>query len=101
MANDTSATVRREAPHTNRTTRTATITNALTRRAQDVLNDTSIDPQSRAIIRYAMEINDPWLTELVRRAEAGKASSTRSISRKHTTRVKLLRTTEESKRSWR
>ena len=73
MANDTSATVRREAPHTNRTTRTATITNALTRRAQDVLNDTSIDPQSRAIIRYAMEINDPWLTELVRRAEAGES----------------------------
>jgi hypothetical protein len=29
------------------------------------LNDTSIDPQSRAITRYAMEINDPWLAELV------------------------------------
>jgi hypothetical protein len=42
--------------------------NALKRRAQAVLNDTSIDSQSRAIIRYAMEINDPWLAELVRRA---------------------------------
>jgi hypothetical protein len=30
------------------------------------------DPQSRAIIRYAMEINDPWLAELVRRADAGE-----------------------------
>jgi len=49
--------------------------NALKRRAQEVLNDTSIDPQSRAIIRYAMEINDPWLAELVRRAEAGEAIS--------------------------
>lgn len=46
--------------------------NALKRRAQAVLNDMSIDPQSRAIIRYAMEINDPWLAELVRRADAGE-----------------------------
>jgi hypothetical protein len=46
--------------------------NALKRRAQAVFNDTSIDPQSRAIIRYAMEINDPWLAELVRRADAGE-----------------------------
>jgi hypothetical protein len=37
------------------------------------LNDKSIDPQSRAIIRYALEIHDPWLAELVRRAEAGEA----------------------------
>ncbi len=72
MTIDSSATVRHEAPHTNRTTRNATIMNALKRRAQAVLNDTSIDPQSRAIIRYAMEINDPWLAELVRRADAGE-----------------------------
>ena len=72
MTTDSSATVRNEAPHTNRTTRTATIMNALKRRAQSVLNDTSIDPQSRSIIRYAMEINDPWLAELVRRADAGE-----------------------------
>jgi hypothetical protein len=37
------------------------------------LNDDSIDPQSRAIIRYAMERNDPWLARLVRRADAGEA----------------------------
>jgi hypothetical protein len=37
------------------------------------LNDESIDPQSRAIIRYALEINDPWLARLVRRADAGEA----------------------------
>ena len=30
------------------------------------------DAQSRAIIRYALEINDPWLAKLVRRAEAGE-----------------------------
>jgi len=63
MANHSSATVR-ETPHVNET--------CLKRRAQSVLNDRTIDPQSRAIIRYALEINDPWLAELVRRADAGE-----------------------------
>ncbi len=71
MATHGSATVR-EIPHGNRTTRTATIINALKQRAQEVLNDKSIDPQSRAVIRYALETNDPWLAELVRRADAGE-----------------------------
>ena len=71
MANDSSATVR-ETPHATRTSRTNTIMNALKQRAQAVLNDRSIDPQSRAIIRYALETNDPWLAELVRRADAGE-----------------------------
>lgn len=74
MVTDTSATVREEAPHANQITRTATILNALKRRAQAVLNDSSIDPESRAIIRYAMEINDPWLAELVRRANEGETA---------------------------
>ena len=73
MANHSSASVREHTPHSNRTTRTNTIVNALKRRAQAVLNDDSIDPQSRAIIRYAMERNDPWLARLVRRADAGEA----------------------------
>ena len=71
MANDSSATVR-EIPHVNRTSRTNTIMNALKQRAHAVLNDRTIDPQSRAIIRYALETNDPWLAELVRRADAGE-----------------------------
>src|SRR5690349_7199287 len=65
MANHSSAT-----PHVNRTSRTNTIVNVLKQRALAVLNDESIDPQSRAIIRYAMEINDPWLAELVRQADS-------------------------------
>jgi len=72
MATHGSATVREETPHTNQTTRTRTILNALTRRAQAVLNDKSIDAESRAIIRYGMEVNDPWLADLVRRAESGE-----------------------------
>ena len=70
MTTHVSATARE--PHVNRTTRTATILNALKQRALSVLNDESIDPESRAIIRYALETNDPWLAKLVRRAEAGE-----------------------------
>src|SRR5215216_131283 len=72
MANHSSATVREHTPHANQTSRTNTIVNALKRRARAVLNDKSIDPQSRAIIRYALEVNDPWLARLVRRADAGE-----------------------------
>ena len=72
MANHSSASVC-PAPHSNRISRTNTIVNALKRRALAVLNDESIDPQSRAIIRYAMERNDPWLARLVRRVDAGEA----------------------------
>jgi len=71
MASNGSASVR-ETPHGSRTSRTNTIMDALTRRAQAVLNDQTIDPQNRAIIRYALETHDPWLARLVRRAEAGE-----------------------------
>ena len=71
MTTHSSATVR-ETPHVNRTSRTNTFMNALKQRAQAVLNDRTIDPQSRAVIRYALETNDPWLAELVRRADAGE-----------------------------
>jgi hypothetical protein len=73
MANHSSASVREHTPHSTQTSRTNTIINALKRRAQSVLNDKTIDPQSRAIIRYALEVNDPWLARLVRRADAGEA----------------------------
>ncbi|HKU77123.1 MAG TPA: hypothetical protein VJR02_24640 [Pyrinomonadaceae bacterium] len=71
MAIDSSATTR-ETPHVNRKSRTNTIVNALKERAQAVLNDRSIDPQSRAILRYALETNDPWLARLVREAHASE-----------------------------
>ena len=72
MANHSSATARTETPHANRTTRTNTIINALKQRAQSVLNDKSTDAQSRAILRHALETNDPWLAQMVRRADAGE-----------------------------
>ena len=74
MSTHTSATMREETPHANRISRTNTIMNALKRRAQAVLNDTSLDPKSRAILRYALETNDPWLARLVRQADAGEST---------------------------
>ena len=57
-----------ETPHATETT----ISDALRRRAQSVINDIWIDPQWRSIIRYALETNDPCLADLVRRADAGE-----------------------------
>jgi hypothetical protein len=72
MNTHSSASVRVETPHETETTQ-ITISDALRRRAQSVINDRSINPQWRSIIRFALEINDPWLPDLVRRADAGEA----------------------------
>ena len=56
-----SAVVRESTPH-----------DVLRRHAESVINNRSTDPQWRNIIRYALEINDPWLADLVRRADAGE-----------------------------
>jgi len=66
MVNHSSAT-----PHVSKSTN-HTISNALRRRAQSLIKDRSIDAQSRAIIRYGLETNDPYLAELLRRADAGE-----------------------------
>ncbi|HEU4871339.1 MAG TPA: hypothetical protein VFT08_10850 [Pyrinomonadaceae bacterium] len=38
----------------------------------DTPTDISIDAQWRIVVRYALETNDPWLADLVRRAETGE-----------------------------
>lgn len=58
-------------PHTIKSTQT-TINDALRRRAQSLIKNKSIDAQTRAVIRYGLETDDPWLAELVRRANAGE-----------------------------
>ena len=73
MAKHSTATAYSETPHVLELSRTNTIMNALKRRALAVLNDESLDAQSRAVIRYGLETNDPWLAELVRRAEASES----------------------------
>ena len=52
-----------------------TISAALKRRAQSVISNKSIDAQSRAVIRYGLETNDPWLPELVQRINGGETVS--------------------------
>lgn len=71
MSTHVSATALEETPHETETTQ-ITINDALRRRAQSLINDSTIDPQWRNIVRYALEINDPWLADIVRRAEVGE-----------------------------
>jgi hypothetical protein len=71
MVNHGSANKRQATPHPI-TSPENSISNSLRRRAQSVINDRSIDSQSRAVIRYGLETNDPWLAELVRRVDAGE-----------------------------
>ena len=50
-----------------------TISDAIKRREQSLINDKTIDASDRAFIRYALATNDaPGLSELVRRADAGE-----------------------------
>ena len=72
MTTHSSATAREETPHEIETNRT-TINKAVRRRAESVINDRLIDAGSRTLIRYALEINDPLLAELVRRVDAGES----------------------------
>ncbi|HEY0724338.1 MAG TPA: hypothetical protein VGD41_10190, partial [Pyrinomonadaceae bacterium] len=71
MANHSSATAHEHTPHTTSSTTNA-ISEALKRRAQAVIEDKSIDATTRAVVRYSLEIDDPWLADLVRRVDAGE-----------------------------
>jgi hypothetical protein len=72
MSTHTSATLREETPHATNSTTNNTISDAVRRRAQSLIKDRTIDANGRAGILYALEINDPMLPELVRRADAGE-----------------------------
>ena len=77
MASHSSATVREHTPRSinsipNNTLNQPQISDVLRRRAESVVQDTSIDATSRAIIRYALEIKDPMLSKLVQRVEDGE-----------------------------
>jgi hypothetical protein len=63
MANDSSATARSETPH---------LGAAIKQRAQDLINNKSIDAATRTVLRYGLEIDDPLIPNLVRRVDAGK-----------------------------
>ena len=68
MVTHTSAVEREQTPHVNN----QTISDAVKRRGQSIINNKSIDAGTRAWIRYGLEINDPFLPELVRRVDDGE-----------------------------
>lgn len=72
MANHSSVTAHEDTPHTTNSMPNTT-SEALKRRAQAVIEDRLIDASTRAVIRYSLEIDDPWLGDLVRRVDAGES----------------------------
>ena len=72
MSTHSSATARAETPHATKSTTNNLISDAVKRRAESIIKDKLIDANGRTWIRYALEINDPALPELVRRADAGE-----------------------------
>lgn len=71
-----SANEREEAPHATTLTQNDSIhlngsfTPRMKRQAQFVINDRLVDEETRASIRYALEVNDPSLPRLLRRVDA-------------------------------
>jgi hypothetical protein len=74
MASHSSATAREQEPHsiTNNILKLNS-NNDVRQRAWSLLRDKSLDEGSRSLIGYALEIDDPMLPELVRRAEDGES----------------------------
>ena len=70
MTTHGSATEREETPHANETT--ITITDDVRRQAQSIIDNAAIDPDWRALIRHYLETDNPWVAELLPRAEAGE-----------------------------
>ena len=62
----------RETDKVNATVRPHVIDAALKRRARLLMTNSSIPGRTRSLIRYALEIKDPYLDQVVRRVEAGE-----------------------------
>jgi len=73
MTKHSSAQVCTETPYATNSITNNTISDAVRRRAQSLINDRTIDASARAFVRYTLEINDPYLAELVRRVDAGES----------------------------
>ncbi len=62
----------KESDNLNSTLRSHIIDASLKRRARLLIANSSIPRQTRSLIRYALEIKDPYLAQVVRRVEAGE-----------------------------
>jgi hypothetical protein len=45
---------------------------SLKRRARNLATDSRVDPKTRSLIRYGLEIKDQYLEQIVSRVEAGE-----------------------------
>jgi hypothetical protein len=66
MANHGSALLRKQ--------KSRTVDANLKRRAQKLATDSRVDPRTRSLIRYGLQIKDPHLAQIVNRVEAGEMS---------------------------
>ena len=73
MTTNSSAQVCAATPHATNSITNNSISGAVRRRAQSLIKDRTIDASARAFVRYILEINDPYLAELVRRIDAGES----------------------------
>ena len=62
----------KESGNINSTPKSHIIDASLKRRARLLITNSSIPRQTRSLIRYALEIKDPYLAQVVRRVEAGE-----------------------------
>ena len=64
MANHGSASPRKQ--------KSRTLDANLKRRARKLATDSRVDPRTRSLIRYGLELKDPDLEQVVNRVEAGE-----------------------------
>ena len=60
------------ANHGSASPRKRTLEANLKRRARKLATDSRVDPRTRSLIRYGLEIKDPYLEQVVNRVEAGE-----------------------------
>jgi hypothetical protein len=69
---ETSTLRERESDNINSPLKSHIIDGSLKRRARLLISNSSIPRQTRSLIRYALEIKDPYLAQVVRRVEGGE-----------------------------
>ena len=62
------------ANHGSASPRKRTLDANLKRRARKLATDSRVDPRTRSLIRYGLEIKDEHLEQIVNRVEAGETS---------------------------
>ncbi|HJP92425.1 MAG TPA: hypothetical protein VJ875_10745 [Pyrinomonadaceae bacterium] len=62
------------AKHGSASPRKRTLDASLKQRARKLATDSRVDPRTRSLIRYGLEIKDQYLEQIVNRVETGEMS---------------------------